>query len=526
MISPHVFQVPEQVTRDQVVEVIADFGAVKKGEAFRFEDHYFDSFDWRLYDHGFALLQRGSEVMLRYLNSDAVVLHAAVAGRPKFFWDFPAGDLRDQLAALLDVRVLLPLAQLTLERFPYRVCDSNGKSLFRLEWEALSDGDREDVPLQRLRLFVFRGYEAVAQRVCKKLMALGCELVQAEGEALVAVAQSNTDDFALQVMKLHGHQPGAYSSKPKWELRADMTAATAAGTIFLKLADVIEINEQGIRDDLDIECLHDFRVATRKTRAGLSQLKQVFDPETLDHYKVKFRALGHMTNRMRDLDVYLCDADHYREMLPDSQQSALEAFFTHLRDTRTTALSQLKRDLDAFGLKAFLAEWRASWLREESAMGIHARKRVGNLAAKLILKRYHRILVDGRLISLKTPDQELHDLRIQCKKLRYMLEFFASLMSDKALRYLVKQLKGLQDVLGKFNDYYVQQETLKAYAARLGKTKAERETVFAVGVLVGKLHEKQREVRTHFKEAFDHFASELVQSQFDTVCQEAREVRA
>ena len=38
----------------------------------------------------------------------------------------------------------------------------------------------------------------------------------------------------------------------------------------------LRINEDGVRKDLDSEFLHDFRVAVRRTRSALSQIKGVF----------------------------------------------------------------------------------------------------------------------------------------------------------------------------------------------------------------------------------------------------------
>jgi CHAD domain-containing protein len=526
--SPHVFHFPQDVSREQVFDALSSHGSLVQDEAKKFEDVYLDSFDWRLYQRGMTCLKRSDQLFVRPLGSDAVAQFAQVDGFPRFAKDLPEGELRGYLEGLLEVRALLPLVKVGVERFPFRLRDSNDKTRLRIEWEDLCDLDREGSLWQRARLFIMTGYEDVAYDVCKRLIKLGGVLVQVEGDALPDLPKPNakSEDLVLQIMRAHGLKPGDYVSKPKLELRADMTGATAAAVIFTKLVDVIEANEQGSRDDIDIEFLHDFRVATRKTRAALSQLKRLFEPEVLQYWQDKFRELGRMSNLMRDLDVYLCDADVYRAMLPEEQQPDLEPFFQHLCDTRVQALAQLKQDWDDFGLRDFLHAWRKFWLEEDGGKGPAAGKPIGVLAGKMILKRYARIMEDGGSITDATPDQELHDLRIQCKKLRYVLEFFASLVPEQKLKVLVKQLKGLQDVLGKFNDYYVQQETLKQYAESLGKTKAQRQTVFAVGVLVGKLHQKQRDVRTHFAEAFNHFASPEVQQLIHDVCAGTREVRS
>ena len=56
-------------------------------------------------------------------------------------------------------------------------------------------------------------------------------------------------------------------------------AETAPGEIHLALLGILLANEPGLRANLDTEFLHDFRVAVRRTRALLGQIKQVFPPD-------------------------------------------------------------------------------------------------------------------------------------------------------------------------------------------------------------------------------------------------------
>ena len=45
-------------------------------------------------------------------------------------------------------------------------------------------------------------------------------------------------------------------------------------------------------------------------------------------------------------------------------------------------------------------------------------------ACALIWKRYRKVCKLARSITPDTPDEIVHDLRIDCKKLRYLMEFF------------------------------------------------------------------------------------------------------
>ena len=111
----------------------------------------------------------------------------------------------------------------------------------------------------------------------------------------------------------------------------------------------------------------------------------------------------------------------------------------------------------------------------------------------------------GAAIDGSTPDDELHRLRIECKKLRYLLEFFASLFPAGEVRLIVEHLKNLQDNLGDFNDLSVQQDDLKSYLEALSPARTHPETFAAIGGLIGCLYREQQTVRAAFSKTFAEF---------------------
>ena len=98
-------------------------------------------------------------------------------------------------------------------------------------------------------------------------------------------------------------------------------------------------------------------------------------------------------------------------------------------------------------------------------------------------------------------------------------------MFDKAeVKQLIKALKRLQDVLGLFNDYSVQQDSLRDYldqrmqaAPRGVKARAEEMAVAqAVGALIAVLHRKQLEQRAQVVSRFAAFDSDDTRTRFAT----------
>jgi hypothetical protein len=122
----------------------------------------------------------------------------------------------------------------------------------------------------------------------------------------------------LQALSLQGRLPKDYSTKLDLPSNPKIPADTATKVIFGSLLKIIKQNEQGVIADTDSEFLHDFRIAVRKTRVGLSQMKYILPQDVIKRYKEFYSWLGKITNECRDLDVYLLDFDDYKKKLPAS----------------------------------------------------------------------------------------------------------------------------------------------------------------------------------------------------------------
>src|SRR5690606_30816838 len=97
----------------------------------------------------------------------------------------------------------------------------------------------------------------------------------------------------------------------------------------------------------------------------------------------------------------------------------------------------------------------------------------------------------GAEIDEHTPDEQIHELRIEGKKLRYLLDFFSELFAAEQVKPQLKALKRLQTILGDFNDYGVQQEFLLQQL----KANTPPEQVAAVNGLVALLYNQQLAAR-------------------------------
>jgi len=242
----------------------------------------------------------------------------------------------------------------------------------------------------------------------------------------------------------------------------------------------------------------------------LSQVKFIFSPETTDRFKADFRYVGQLSNNLRDLDVYLLNEDTYRKMIPAVLRDDINPLFDYLQKKRVTALKNVIRGLNSKRYAQILHDWELFLDKPPGDFtgAANATIPVIDLAKQRIYKRYKVIVRDGNRILKNTEDELLHDLRIECKKLRYLMEFFMSLFTGKEISLLIRQLKILQDNLGDFNDLCVQEDYLQDIAQELPVSGPQsRKALLAIGSLVSTVDKQRHIVKNDFAQTFTNFTS-------------------
>jgi CHAD domain-containing protein len=139
--------------------------------------------------------------------------------------------------------------------------------------------------------------------------------------------------------------------------------------------------------------------------------------------------------------------------------------------------------------------------------GSAAERPIAELAGERIARVYRRMIRMGRAIDDDSPHEALHDLRKKGKELRYLLEFFSSLYPAGVVKPMVSTLKGLQDVLGRFQDREVQADLLRALGDDIAAMEGGAAALMAMGVLIERLTEQQEQARAAFAESFEQFAA-------------------
>jgi CHAD domain-containing protein len=343
--------------------------------------------------------------------------------------------------------------------------------------------------LHSCRLLPLFGYEAEAARVVEHLVRRG--------------AQTSGDGPVEALLRHVGRVPKKYTLRPVFGLGMDTPAREAVGRIVRSILGIAERNVPGIVNDLDTEFLHDYRICLRKVRSVLSLVKDVYPAEETGRMRKILGDLARQTNRLRDLDVYLLARDEYVGLLPPVLRPALDGMFKDFLAEREREVRRTVSKMRAASTRRHLREVEEHFSAEtphepSPAAGLP----VGPLVFRRIYKRYLKIRRIAAGIGAETPDEAVHRLRIECKKLRYLMEFFAELFPKEEGAVMLRLLRRLQNRLGEFNDALVQQRNLMNYWER---KRSGSGVALGVGGLVAVLYRRQQQARGLIDEALEGF---------------------
>jgi polyphosphate kinase 2 len=193
------------------------------------------------------------------------------------------------------------------------------------------------------------------------------------------------------------------------------------------------------------EALHQCRVAIRRLRAALALFSGSVDRAAATHFRDAFRNAAAAMGEARELHVLL-EALAKSGQVPTDDDSGLISELTARRDA---ALAPAAAQLGSEAFQRLLFEF-ASWIEtadSASADPAAAPEALPQFAARVLNRHRKRVKRAGRHLHAMT-DQELHQLRIKVKKLRYAVEFFACLAEQGD----VKPADKFENVLGKLQD--------------------------------------------------------------------------
>ncbi|EDT38753.1 CHAD domain-containing protein [Burkholderia ambifaria] len=223
-------------------------------------------------------------------------------------------------------------------------------------------------------------------------------------------------------------------------------------------------NEGGVLDRDDPEFVHQMRVALRRLRTLMRFFPRFADDQWQETFGADLRWLASLLGTVRDWDVFST------ESLPaliaaDGGSADWNGTLDAARAQAMAARIELRQALHSARYARLTLGW-LEWLSTLAlppAAGDDDAPSLRRHATKRVRRLFGHLYASPSLTSLDTAAR--HQVRIDAKRLRYALEFFASLASRRTRNETVKTLARVQSVLGEANDTMVAQHHLEQLAA-------------------------------------------------------------
>ncbi len=254
-------------------------------------------------------------------------------------------------------------------------------------------------------------------------------------------------------------------------IQPQMTMAEAARLIWRQQLMEMILWEAGARTGADIEPVHQMRVSTRKARAAVSLFAAYFKPGAIRSHVKALRHTGRLLGAVRDRDVALLNLGKYAGNQSPKERKGLQAIARTWKIEHKTARKSLLAWLDSPAYQGFLADFDAfcrtpgagvkdvTWQANQPLVPAQVRHILpAVMTQQYAAMRSYEVLFEE---MESVPEEALHALRIEGKRLRYCLEFTKHLLGEPGAA-LIANLRDIQDHLGDLNDAAVSRGQLQA----------------------------------------------------------------
>ncbi|WP_038886676.1 CHAD domain-containing protein [Vibrio rotiferianus] len=234
--------------------------------------------------------------------------------------------------------------------------------------------------------------------------------------------------------------------------------------------------EQGVKAGENLEFNHQYRVTLRRIRS-LSQLLKDVLPSFERHLLARnLRILMKQTNYLRDLDVFVAEKSSYLDKQLKYQR-ALTSIFDHIQHSREVEQKRVSDWLETDCYRKTCVIIENSLHRASVHESLETEMGTLEYANQKISLHAGKIYKLSRKLGTQSSDDDIHKLRIECKKLRYLLDFFTNLYPKKAHNQNIHQLKLMQNRLGDFNDSVTQIAFLSSLKSKYDLGKKGKQTI-------------------------------------------------
>lgn len=220
-------------------------------------------------------------------------------------------------------------------------------------------------------------------------------------------------------------------------------------TSLSKYLRAMQSEADGVKLSDDPESIHRMRVASRRLRTALVIFQDCLPVKKSEKFRKKIRKLAGSLGEARDADVKIEFLKEFLSRLPEKKYNdGIKRLLLRTEQARKKLQPGLVKSIDDAVNNGLFEEM------EKAFKNSFQKGKSGNSIRKKFQKetkwRLEEVMEYENIIKLPERVEELHDMRIAVKHLRYCLEFFTTAVGG--LDKHVKTVKQMQELLGDIHD--------------------------------------------------------------------------
>ena len=244
-------------------------------------------------------------------------------------------------------------------------------------------------------------------------------------------------------------------------LSPDMPIAELGRQMLAAQLAIIQTYWPVLQQEPEVTAVHETRKAIRRTYTAVRIFHPYFEPGLLDGYRRRLRKLMKRLAPCRDTAVFL----EKLQLFAAESGTDLDELIAYWQGQ----LTAVDANLQAFAGRGKWVKFWPKYAEFTSTVGRGvcpqpplAPVKAGHLIPGLLYARVAGVRAFdayGRSHLTAADIHQMHQIRIQCKELRYAFEFFSPLLGSE-IEPVIMVLEQLQDNLGALNDARVALEML------------------------------------------------------------------
>ncbi len=211
----------------------------------------------------------------------------------------------------------------------------------------------------------------------------------------------------------------------------------------------------GVRSSTeDIEFVHRMRVSSRRLRSALSLFGECFPQKKSKDWLPEIKQVTKALGEARDLDVQMARLQAFLKNLPDRKYRAgVNRLLLRLKQRRQKLQKRVNKAMDHLMESKILNE-----MQDQIQPMADRQEQVYLFTPTLYQRSFNEInthlkglLSYDEIVPYEEKKEELHEMRVQAKWLRYAMENFAALYPEGLKPYLTI-VRQVQETLGEIHD--------------------------------------------------------------------------